>query len=79
VICYLKNNYHTNLPKVYFSGADDFLSARNFVIVTLTNRLTIEMISAQIKVTVGIKAYRIPHVANSESLSGMGVNHLAFE
>jgi hypothetical protein len=37
------------------------------------------VIVAYINAAIGINAYLIPHAARSESLSGIGVNHLALQ
>jgi hypothetical protein len=41
--------------------------------------VNIDVATAYIPAAIGINAYLIPRAAKSESLSGMGVNHLALQ
>jgi hypothetical protein len=57
--------------------SDAFLRKPIFVITAFVGSVNIEVTIAYKNAGAGIKAYLIPHAANSESLSGMGVNQKA--
>jgi hypothetical protein len=54
-----------------------YLNKKNFLITAFKRSVRIEVTDAYKNAVTGINAYLIPHAARSESLSGIGVNHLA--
>jgi hypothetical protein len=67
------------LAVIYFPVSYTFLKTLNFAIAALISKVNIDVITAYTHEATGINAYLIPHAARSESLSGIGVNHLVLQ